>query len=314
MNIKNLYCYINKQIFVFALLSSCLFACKKETNTTPSTSGPNLIFKFKFDSTQVRLDNLGNISTISSNHRAQSPIFNVMSAHYIEMAQTDFTAIGSGAVLYKAPEVASSGKFINAIDFDKSKFAKNGEVFYSTPLKNVQAGTYKWLRVSLAYQNYDIKYRYNYNGTDYDLTGTIASFVGYNTHINSYKIKNQTITVNGDKSQGYWGFESSNLLGNIIPATSGQAPGTTVVNPISNTSPIPAGSCLVTGQFVNSNAIAQTLTITGNETQDIIIEVSLSTNNSLEWVEHGNNNYFEPTSGDTIIDMGIRGMIPFIKY
>jgi hypothetical protein len=45
----------------------------------------------------------------------------------------------------------------NAIDFSKSVFAGNNEAFYSVPLKNIAAGTYKWLRVSLAYQNYDIK-------------------------------------------------------------------------------------------------------------------------------------------------------------
>ena len=43
---------------------------------------------------------------------------------------------------------------------------------------------------------------------------------------------------------------------------------------------------------------------------------SLSTNNSFEWVEHGGDNYYEPTNNidpltkDTVVDMGIRGMVP----
>ena len=39
------------------------------------------------------------------------------------------------------------------------------------------------------------------------------------------------------------------------------------------------------GQF------AQPLHITGAETADVVITVSLSTNNSFEWVEHGGNDH-----------------------
>jgi len=59
----------------------------------------------------------------------------------------------------------------------------------------------------------------------------------------------------------------------------GQAPATTVPNPIAATSPIPLGSYVVTGQFANN------LLLTGNETNDVVIEVSLSTNNSFELEE-----------------------------
>jgi hypothetical protein len=86
-----------------------------------------------------------------------------------------------------------------------------------------------------------------------------------------------------------------------------------VVNPLFASSPIPAGSCLVTGQFVNANGGNQLLTITGNETSDITVYVSLSTNKSFEWVEHGNDTWYEPLGGDTVVDMGIRGMIPKIQ-
>ena len=87
----------------------------------------------------------------------------------------------------------------------------------------------------------------------------------------------------------------------------GQSSGTTVVNPLFNSSPIPAGSCVVTGQF------ASTLHITGSETEDLTIVVSLSTNDSFEWVEHGGNAVYEPLQGDTVVDMGIRGMIPLVQ-
>ena len=62
-----------------------------------------------------------------------------------------------GEVLYKAAQTDAAGQ--TAIEFDKAKFAGNNEVFYTMPIKDIKSGTYEWLRISLAYQNYDIKYR-----------------------------------------------------------------------------------------------------------------------------------------------------------
>ena len=52
--------------------------------------------------------------------------------------------------------------------------------------------------------------------------------------------------------------------------------------------------------------------ITGNETEDIEIVVSLSTNQSFEWIDNGDG-YFEPAAGDVVVDMGIRGLIPIVQ-
>ncbi len=296
---------------IFCIFSLLLNACKskkKEDLPDPTTpTEPKLIFKFQFDSTQARLDNLGQPSTIPAGNATQSPVFRSMSAHYIELAPNDHTLLGAGEVLYRAKETTAGGA--NAIDFDASTVAGQGEVFFSIPLKDLKAGSYKWLRVSLAYQNYDIRYKYHYSGTstDYYLTGTLASFIGFNTYITSYRINTNTITVNDDKTQGYWGFETT-VLNNTATAT-GQAPATTVPNPLSATSPIPAGSCVVTGQFANN------LVIAGNETKDITIVVSLSTNNSFEWEDTTPDGWFEPNApaNETVADMGIRGLIPRIE-
>lgn len=314
-----------KKVIVLSILMVLFVvsSCKKDTKpaTTTPPPAPRLIFKFKFDSTQVRLDAVGNPVTVPAGHAAQSPRFNGMSGHYIEMAQNDNTGLGLGSVLYVAPSVTTgitTGTYTNAIDFDKSTIVGNNQEFFSMPLSQVPVGTYKWLRVSLAYQNYDITYKYVYSGVPYYFQGTIASFIGYSTYINSYKIKTQTIpAINTNKLQGYWGFETTTtILGVTTTTTStGQAPAgaTTVVYPIFATSPIPAGSCLATGQFVSSTGTSQMLTITGNETKDIIIIVSLSTNKSFEWNEVGGDTYFEPAAGDAVVDMGIRGLIPFIQ-
>src|SRR5690242_3291104 len=130
---------------ILAILATvCLMtSCKKEQGTT---KGPNLIFKFKFDPAQARLNNIGQPQPMPAGHAGRSPVFNKMSAHYVELAPTAFTALGSGSVLYRATETTAGGN--NAIDFEKSKFAGNNEVFFSTPLKNITPGDYEWLRIS----------------------------------------------------------------------------------------------------------------------------------------------------------------------
>ncbi|MEI8136411.1 MAG: hypothetical protein WCH21_03695 [Bacteroidota bacterium] len=321
-----------KNLFIFTLFLLIIISCKKKEvaapETTPepttvvscptcnfpdtvwasTTTGPKLVFKFKFDSTQVRLSNLGTPTTIAAGNAGQSPKFNGMSAHYIEMAPTNSTQVGQGTVLYRAEETKCGGNA--AIVFCKSVVAKDGDVFFSVPIAIVTPGTYKWLRVSLAYQNYDIKVKTTSAGV---IDGTIASFVGFNTYLSKYKMHSavMTPTLNGagNKLQGYWGFYANVLYTEF--KSEGQAPQTTVVNPNSANSPIPAGSCLVTGEFYKtSTAGVLPFTITGNETEDIIITVSLSTNKSFEWKELTFDGLFQPEIGETVVDMGLRGLKP----
>ncbi|MFN3916268.1 MAG: hypothetical protein ACK4K0_00885 [Flavobacteriales bacterium] len=284
---------MRKNIALLTIALIVLAGCKKKEPIQESEER-YVIFKFKFDESQARLDNLGNPSTIPANHGAQSPRFNKISAHYIELAPNQFTQVGNGKVLYHAPETTQGGS--TAIDFSKAIVVSEGQTFLKIPISQIAKGNYDWLRVSLSYQNYTIDYR----ASGFDLEGTIASFVGYNNYIGTYKINQQNVTINANKLQGYWGFET---LGNTYD---GQAPGTTVPNPIAGTSPIPAGSCVVTGQF------SPALSITGNETKDIVITISLSTNNSFEWYDANQNGIYEPLDGDTVVDMGIRGLIPIL--
>ncbi|PSR01339.1 MAG: hypothetical protein BRD50_08935 [Bacteroidetes bacterium SW_11_45_7] len=167
-----------------------------------------------------------------------------------------------------------------------------GQVFRKVKLSSIEPGDYKYLRVSLSYQNYAIDLR----AQGMDLTGTLASFIGFNTYIESFKIKDSTITVNDNKKQGYWSFETQ------YGTVTGQAPGTTVPNPISKTSPIPPGSCLVTGEF------QEPLSITGDESKDQTVIISVSTNKSFEWKDPNDNGVYEPQKNDQVVDMGIRGL------
>ena len=285
-----------QSILAIAIAAFFFQSCQKNPET--GNSGAHVNFIFKFDSTQVRLNAIGQPAPMPAGHAGQSPRFNSMSAHYLEMTTSPFTAIGAGAVLYRAPEVTTGGS--NAISFSQSKFAGNNQIFLSVPVKNIAPGNYTWLRVSLAYQNYNVYM----NALGQTIDATVASFIGFNTYLTSYKVKDSTIAVNSNKLQGYWAVEGNYLGYGFL--TTGQAPpgATTVPNPLFATSPIPQGSCLVTGEFTTP------LSITGNETTDINIVVSLSVNKSFEWIDVDGNGTYDPNNGDTVIDMGIRGMIP----
>ncbi len=286
---------IKTQIWTVLLALACFSCTDKDDEVKDEVSdGPQLIIKFKFDPTQVRLNNVGQPAAVPVGNAAQSPIFNTISSHYVELAPNATTALGLGKILYRAPETTVGGT--NAIDFSKAKIVSENEVFLSIPLSQLAAGNYEWVRVSLAYQNYNI----NILNSGVDYTGTLASFVGFNTYIGTHNIGSASFPVDGNRLQGYWALNV-----NGIPF-SGQAPAgaTTVPNPIAATSPIPSGSCVVTGKF------AENLVITGNETRNIEMTLSLSINNSFEWEEVNADGKYEPSAGENVVDMGLRGLIP----
>lgn len=292
---------------LFFLISSLLMvSCNKDNNDDPNNDGDlpvvnnstaNLVFKFKFDPNQVRLNNIGLPAELPANHAGQNPNFNSISAHYVELAPSPFTLLGEGAVLYTGPETEAGGE--KAIDFKQAMVVAENEVFLSIPINTIAAGNYEYLRVSLSYQNYDI----NFKAFGLNQTGTLASFIGYNNYIESYTIKSNSVTVNGNRKQGYWGFDNT-----FSGAIDGQAPegAVTVPNPLFNSSPIPQGSCIVTGPFANG------LTITGEETEDVNVTISLSTKDSFEWIDDGDGE-FEPLDGEAVVDMGIRGLVPVVE-
>lgn len=286
---------MQKSVVLFTLILT-MFTFLSCDNSDDKPEEPYLIVKFQFDSNQVRLNNLGQPSTVPTGNAAQSPVFNTISAHYFELAPNAFTQLGNGTVLYHAPETVAGGAV--AIDFSKSIIVSEGETFLKIPLSQVVQGNYEYVRVSLSYQDYNVSIRSN--GADY--SGTLSSFVGYNTYINTHFIGSNSFPVNANRLQGYWAF----ALNDFPYATYGQAPAgaTTVPNPIASSSPIPAGSCVVTGKF------AQNLVINGNETKDVVVTLSLSINNSFEWQEVNFDGKYEPSIGENVVDMGLRGLIP----
>ncbi|RYZ22001.1 MAG: hypothetical protein EOO16_10790 [Chitinophagaceae bacterium] len=300
--------------FLFpALLAGGLFlttSCKK--NVTAEVRA-TITFTVRFDSTQARLNNVGQPTSIAFGNATQSPVFNSFSAHYIELAPSAFTPLGTGTVLYQAPETNAGGA--TAIDVAQSTVVGPGQGFFTMPLKDLPPGEYEFLRLSVAYQNFDVKY---YLDTviagmpiRQEFFGTLAGFLGFNNYIRSFTVKERAIAVNANRPQGFWGFESAVRYGGltfpVLDSATAPAGATTVVNPIFTSSPVPAGSCVVTAAFSPGK-----LVIRGDETKNITVEVSLSTNKSFEWREVVQNGLWEPTKGERVVDMGLRGMLPRI--
>lgn len=289
------------RVFAVYFLISGLQSCTNDNDPNPvdQQTEASLIIKLDVDPNLVRLGNTGSTAPVPSENAGQDPDFNIISAHYLELAPNMFTPLGEGEILYHASETTKGGG--NAIDFDNSIKVAPGEVFLTIPLKDIKPGSYEWVRLSLSYQNLDAEVYFE--GNQYDVT--IAGFVGFNTYISNFKVKNETVEVNDNKLQGFFAFES------IAGVNTGQVPagGITVPNPIFDTSPIPQGSCVVTGEFQSP------FNITGNETEDIIVTMSLSTNKSFEWQDLNGNGKWDIGTGNSepVIDMGLRGLIPKVE-
>lgn len=303
---------MKKLLFGLSLSFLGFMSCEK-----PATqqSDAKLLVKVKFDSTLTRLDAFGQPATIATGNGAQNPAFNSISLHNIELVPTALTPIQGGAVVYMGEENSTGGA--KAVDFDRAIIKKNGETFLEIPLSEIKAGTYKYIRTSVTYQNYDIQFNIinvPTIGSVNNQKGTVASFVGFNTYISDLKVANQTKNIDDDKLQGYWAFETqlNSPYENYNQIYSGDAARTTVVNPIHSTTPIPVGSCLVTGSFVGSD-----LVITGNETEDIVVELSYCTNNSFEWQDTNGNGEWDidvnNTTAEPVVDMGLRGLQAIVK-
>lgn len=311
---------MNRIILLLASAFLLIGSCKKGADDDILTDPVMVKFSFSFAPDQERLDGFGQVATIPTGNAALTPDFSSMSAHFIELVPAAFTPYKSGAFIYKGKEVSANNPnpygFTTAIDFDNAIVAGEGESFLEIPLKDITPGTYEHIRISVSYQNYKTKYNLiniPVIGALHNETGTIASFVGYNSHINTLEIFNEEVVVNDTKLQGFWAFETqfSGQYESYNQVFTGQAPesATTVVNPFPN-APIPQGSCVVSGSF------DQPFTITGDEKEDINITLSFSINNSFEWKDFNGNGEWDldaqkPDNSEPVVDMGLRGLKAF---
>ncbi len=206
---------MNRFILLVASVFFLTGSCTKGTDDDVSNDQVMVKFSFKFAPDQERLDGFGQAATIPAGNATSTPDFSSMSAHFIELVPTALTPYKSGAFIYKGKEVSANNPnpygFTTAIDFDNAIVAKEEESFLEIPIQDITPGTYEHIRVSVSYQNYNVKYNLMnipVIGALHNETGTIASFVGYNSHINTLEISNQEVAVNDTKLQGFWAFET----------------------------------------------------------------------------------------------------------
>jgi hypothetical protein len=278
---------------------------------------PKISFTCKFNASQERLNNTGAPAVVPSGHATQTPDFKAISLHYIELIGDPKTQVGGGAIVFQAPETTLGGE--NAVWFDQAERLDETKTLFTLPVKDIPAGTYEWVRVSVTYQELGIKFNIrNIEGVGnlMQQSGLLASFVGFNTYLTEVSVGGDKIIVDANRKQGFWLFKSqlSGPYANYSRIYQGQAPAgsTTVVNPLFGTSPVPPGSCLVTGK------LTEPLTITGAETNDIPVVLSFSINNSVEWKDDNGNKEldFYGQSGipnEKIVDMGLRGLKAFVN-
>jgi len=243
----------------------------------------------KFDSTQDRLDNQGNIAMVLPGHGAQSPTFNAINIGFIELLTDSNIPFGAGVRIL---EVAQG---INGNDTGyfccNSSIGENYTFNVEVPGNNLPK-LFKFVRVYFVYENYTIKFFMN--GSEY--YGTVAGFLASKSLTYNYQIQDSIFNTYVLKYNGDWAMEVDTPgFGSILQGSAFVV----APNVLYQSSPVPAG-CIVTC------AIDQGLY------QDIVdsnsITLSISSNKCFEWVEHSNPNYFEPFNGDSIYDIGIRGI------
>jgi hypothetical protein len=304
-----------KKFLWIPLLALIFTSCEK------GTIDRQLIFKFKFDPTMVRLDDSGIVSPVNlpfpnpQLFAAQDARINFAAANYLELLPNDTTKFMDGLVLYKAPFKQMG--LDSGIDISSLKQVAPGEVFYSMSLKDVKPGTYEWMRVGVAYQNFDVNFRVdNYNGINFSgiQNGTVMSFLGYNNYIENLTTKLQPQVINSFKRQGFSSFEANFAPGGVTmyPYIYNQFPvdsNTTIVNHLHNKVPMNKKFGIMTAAIVPGK-----LNITGSETQNIVIEINLSTNKSFVWKDLNGNKVWDAISGEPVVDCGFRGMIPKVLF
>jgi hypothetical protein len=255
-------------------------------------TAPRVRLNLHVDPDQPRLDNFGNPAPEPpSGHAAMNPEFLLIGAHSAELVPNEFTMLGAGTLVFDSPHEGG------AVDFAQLPVVEPGGELQSVPLSELAPGTYEYLRVSVSYQRYRVTGHAEFAGNEVSTAVEVASFVEGETYIESYELGDETVEVGGVKAQGYYGAWSQ-----YTGVQEGQVPvgATTVPNPLDETSPIPVDSCVVTATF------DPPLTITGEESEDLVLDITLSTNKSFEWEDDGDGKW-QPYEED-VVDMGLRGM------
>lgn len=267
----------------------------------------------------ARLDNDGNPVSPLPGNGSMSPIaINQLAINYIELVQTDTTGYKEGVIIYKAPETYIGGEL--AIHFDSLIMTSPGDDFFNVNLKKIPAGTYKYIRISVAYISYDIPLNIAAIpglGEVNDTRATFASLLGFRTYVNSITPLLIPKEINDNKERGYWLLETQIAAPNeglsTIYSWQLESDNITSVNVLAGSAPIPSTQGVMTGMFDSP------LEVLEEDTRDIRIHLGLSTNGIFEWEDSNSNGFWDFNASDiylseSVIDFGIRGVTPTVEY
>ncbi len=289
-NISNLA--ISRFIIIyFALLISC--RTENEDDSRPEPVFPpsaELTITIKFDPLQDRLDSFGVPNPIPIGHEALSPNINGMKIGFIELLSDSIIPYNDGLKLLQSNIV------YNASDTGYkccSDLIPNNFIYETSISSTLIPDTFKYIRIYFVYENLDISYKFNNN----IYAGSVAAFLAPKALTFNYQISDSAFNSYSLKTNGQWYFEVDTPgFGTIL---SGDAL-TTQPNILYNSNPVPSGGCIVTCPITPFLFL--------DKPDSISITISISTNKSFEWIEHSDPAFFEPFDGDTIVDVGIRGI------
>jgi hypothetical protein len=297
------------KITVLALLCACLGSCKKKPEA-------QVHFIIKFDPLQERLNDKGVAVPIPTGRATQTPNLNQIGVECLEIAANANTPVNKGIPVFQSVLKSSGNETIT--DYAQLKMVKDGETIVSVPMSKLGVGKFEWVRLGVAYQNFDILFSMQevpFAGNFTDERGSFAAFLSKSNYITTHTVATKSETINGNKPQGYWVFETKfpSAYATLNRLFNGKIPDSTLtfVNPLHATAPLPTGSNLIVGRFDTP------LSITGQENQDITVTLTLSTNKSFEWEEsilrngkwdsNAQANTGQP-SVERVVDVGFRGL------
>jgi hypothetical protein len=272
------FCRLKELLILFIILTS---SCCKTEDQSPENRYPeftNLRVVIQFDSTQERLDNYGNIAPIPVGHAAQSPTNNSVLIKAIKFLKDSTSGYDSGTEVY----------------YNSDNSLASGASYYDTQISSPDApGTFKFIRIYFYHQKFNINFRQNGNLH----SGRVLSFLWPFDFNYSYQIQDSTILTDSVTEKGEWYLESSDLP-SILHGTVPYSP--TGPNVLFYSYGVPIQ------QYIVTCPISPNLFLDRPDSKTITI--SISTNHSFEWIEHSDPAFFEPFNGDTIVDLGIRGI------
>ena len=334
------------KFFVIALTALAFVSCTKGTNER------YLILKVKFDPTSAPLNDSGFLYATPVGNGALTPTYNSMAPAYIELAPDLGTP--DSTVPYKSDfkytlfssENATDNFGHSGVRYTSLQITKDGEAMVSIPLNTITPGTYRFLRLAVAYQNFDILYKLDSTVSNLYHNGTLypsASFYGmYHASIsafsdstffdNGFTVSNYTVNNMPPKTvkkSGFYGFETqlgTNSFYYPLEKTSTLQVADSVasVNTIYAKVKTPKNASVFTAPFYTINfknytqdTIMTPLVITGGETESIIIDCTMITKNSFEWKNDNGNGVWDAYSNkpgaknEGVYNFGFRGMKPF---